>query len=52
MAQLIEVTHVSRRGASLRITLPKTVGEKLGIRPGDILGFYEEDGRIVLQKIR
>jgi AbrB family looped-hinge helix DNA binding protein len=52
MPQLLEVTHVSRRGASLRITLPKSVGEKLGIGPGDVLGFYEEDSRITIQKIK
>ena len=52
MPQLLEVTHVSRRGSSLRISLPKMVGEKLGTSPGDVLGFYEEDGRITIQKIK
>jgi len=45
MPQLVEVMHVSRRGDNLRITLPKMVGEKLGINPGHFLGFYEEEGR-------
>jgi len=31
---------------------PKTVGEKLGTSPGDVLGFHEEDGRITVQKIK
>jgi AbrB family looped-hinge helix DNA binding protein len=52
MPQLLEVTHVSRRGSSLRITLPKMVGEKLGISPGDVVGFYEEDGKIMIQKMK
>jgi AbrB family looped-hinge helix DNA binding protein len=42
---------VSRRGSSLRITLPKTIREKLGLNEGDILGFYEEDGKIILKKV-
>lgn len=51
MPQLIEVTHVSRRGSSIRITIPKKVQEKLGVREEDILGFYEEDGNILLKKM-
>jgi bifunctional DNA-binding transcriptional regulator/antitoxin component of YhaV-PrlF toxin-antitoxin module len=47
MPQLLAVTHVSKRGTSLRITLPKMVDAKLGISLGDVLGFYEEDGRIM-----
>jgi len=52
MPQLVEVMHVSRRGDSLRITLPKMVGKKLGSSPGDFLGFYEEEGKIMLQKMK
>jgi bifunctional DNA-binding transcriptional regulator/antitoxin component of YhaV-PrlF toxin-antitoxin module len=48
---LIEVTHVSRRGVSLRVTLPKKVGEMLHIVPGDIVGFYSDDSRIVIEKM-
>jgi AbrB family looped-hinge helix DNA binding protein len=51
MPQLLQVSHVSRRGASLRITLPKGIREKLGLKEGDIVGFYEEDGKIILKKI-
>jgi bifunctional DNA-binding transcriptional regulator/antitoxin component of YhaV-PrlF toxin-antitoxin module len=31
---------------------PKTVGEKLGTSPGDVVGFYEEDGKIMIQKMK
>jgi AbrB family looped-hinge helix DNA binding protein len=51
MPQLVDVSHVSRRGSSLRITFPKKVQEKLGIKEEDILGYYEEDGKIVLKKM-
>lgn len=49
MPQLIEVSHVSRRGSSLRMTLPKKVQAKLGVKEEDILGFYEEDGKIIIR---
>ena len=51
MPQLLDVSHVSRRGASLGITLPKEIREKLGLNEGDIVEFYEEDGKIILKKI-
>ncbi|MHB1708751.1 MAG: AbrB/MazE/SpoVT family DNA-binding domain-containing protein [Thermoplasmataceae archaeon] len=45
------MTHVSKRGVSFRITLPKTVREKLRIGPGDVVGFYEENGKVFLKKM-
>ncbi|MEM0156393.1 MAG: AbrB/MazE/SpoVT family DNA-binding domain-containing protein [Thermoplasmataceae archaeon] len=48
---LIEVTHVSRRGVSLRVTLPKKVGEMLNIVPGDIVGFYSSEKNIIIEKM-
>ena len=44
MSQLIDVSHTSKRGSSLRITIPKKVQEKLDVKEEDIVGFYEEDG--------
>lgn len=52
MPQLVEVSHVSRRGSSIRITLPKKIQEKLGVKEGDILGFYEEEGSVFLRKMK
>ena len=52
MPQLIEVTHVSKREASFRITVPKKVAEILNVKSGDIVGFYEENGNIVLRKMK
>ena len=51
MPQLLDVSHVSKRGVSLRATIPKKIQEKLGIRDGDIIGFYEENGNIILRKM-
>ncbi len=52
MPQLLEVTHISKKGASLRITLPKRAAECINAVAGDIIGFYEEDGKIVLKKMK
>ena len=51
MPQLLEVSHASKKGSSLRITISKKVQEKLGIKEEDIVGFYEENGRVFLKKM-
>jgi bifunctional DNA-binding transcriptional regulator/antitoxin component of YhaV-PrlF toxin-antitoxin module len=51
MPQLIEVTHASKRGASFRITLPKKTAEALKANACDIIGFYQEDGRVFMKKM-
>ena len=52
MEKILDVTHVSTRGTSLRITIPKKVKERLDLKDDDILIFVEEDGRIFLKKIQ
>ena len=52
MPQLLEVSHVSKREASLRITIPKKAAEALDLKEGDIVGFYEDSGNIILRKIK
>ena len=51
MPQLLDVSHVSKKGVSMRMTLPKIIREKLELKDGDILGFYEEAGQIIIKKI-
>ncbi len=51
MQQLVDVSHLSKRGSSLRMTVPKKIQAKLGVKEEDIVGFYEEDGKIVLKKM-
>lgn len=51
MPHLIEVSHASKRGASLRITVPKKATEVFNLKSWDIVGFYEEDGKIILKKV-
>ncbi len=48
---LMAVTRTSRRGTSLRITLPREVSEALSIGEGQFIGFYVEGGKITLKKI-
>ena len=51
MSQLLDVSHVSKKGVSMRMTLPKIIREKLELKDGDILGFYEDNGDIVIKKM-
>ncbi len=51
MQQLVDVSHLSKRGSSLRMTLPKRVQAILEVREEEIVGFYEEDGKIILKKM-
>ncbi len=41
-------TIVSEKG---QVTIPKPLRERLGIRPGQILDFREEQGRLVASKV-
>lgn len=40
-------TTVSEKG---QITIPKALRDRMGIRPGQVLEFREEHGRLVLSK--
>ncbi|MEM0135346.1 MAG: AbrB/MazE/SpoVT family DNA-binding domain-containing protein [Thermoplasmatales archaeon] len=51
MPQLLDVSHVSKRGASLRMTIPKKAADAMDLKGGEIIGFYEEDGKIILRKM-
>jgi AbrB family looped-hinge helix DNA binding protein len=47
----VNLTRTSKRGASLRITLPKRIAEKLSIKEGEFLGFYVEGDRVIVERI-
>lgn len=49
--KLIAVTKTSKRGSSLRITLPKDIAEKLKVSESEHIGFYEVNGETVIRKI-
>lgn len=50
--ELLDISHASKKGTSLRISIPIKVNEKLGLQPEDIVGFYFEDGRIYISKVK
>ena len=50
--KIIDVTHVSARGTSYRITIPKKAAEALNLREGEIVGFYEDSGNVILKKMK
>lgn len=41
---IIDVTHISARGSSFRITIPKKVIKKLNLTEEDIIAFYDDNG--------
>ena len=49
--KLIAVSKTSKRGSSLRMTLPKEIAEKLKVSESEHIGFYEVKGEIVVRKI-
>jgi len=52
MPELIDVSHVSKRGSSLRITIPKKVATELDLVGEDLVGFYKEGDKIVISKLK
>ena len=42
--RVIDVTHVTLKGNSMRVTIPKKVSKELGLTGNDIIVFYEDDG--------
>ena len=50
--KLIAVTRTSKRGSSLRITLPKEIAERLNVSESEHIGFYEVEGEIAVRRIR
>lgn len=50
--ELIDVAHVSAKGTSYRITVPRKIVAILGLKDEDIVAFYREDGKIVLESLK
>lgn len=49
--KIIDVTHISSRGTSHRITIPKKVVERFSVTSEDIIAFVDDDG-VKLKKIQ
>ncbi|MEM0136260.1 MAG: AbrB/MazE/SpoVT family DNA-binding domain-containing protein [Thermoplasmatales archaeon] len=48
---MVDVSHISKRDPSLRMTLPKKVQAIQCVKEEDTVIFYEVDGKIVLKKL-
>lgn len=49
--KLIDVVHVSSKGTSFRVTVPRKVTKYLGLEDQDILAFYYDNGGVVVKKL-
>lgn len=51
---ILDVAHVTSRGKSYRITLPKKIAEKLKLNGEDdiVVFLKEEDGSVILEKMK
>ena len=47
----MDITHVYIRGNSYKITVPRKVGEELGLADGSLLSFVREDGKIFIENL-
>lgn len=45
--KILDVTHISTRGSSYGVTLPKKVIDKLNLEPDDIPIYLEKDGEVI-----
>ena len=51
-AELVEVSHISKKGSSLRLSIPKKVAERIRVSGGDIVGFYTDGERVWLERMK
>lgn len=50
--ELLDVAHVSSKGTSFRVTLPRKIVAHLALKDEDIVAFYMEDGRIIIESLK
>lgn len=48
----IDVAHVSAKGTSYRITIPRKIVNELSLEDECIVAFYKENGKICLEKLK
>ena len=49
--RLVAGAHISKRGSSLRISIPKKVAVSIGISEGEIFGLYSDGEKIFVERI-
>lgn len=51
--KIMDIARMTKRGASIRVTIPKKVLKKLNFKDEDLIAFYEsEDGRIYIDLLK
>ena len=50
--KILDVTHISSRGSSFRITLPKRVIKKMDLKEDDIITFVEDGNRVYIETLK
>ena len=51
MNDKFEIVKVSESAKTLRVTIPKTIAEQLGIKKGTHLKMYVEDGKVIMEVV-
>ena len=51
MPQFMGSSKLQKRSASKSITVPVSVQKALDVIPGDVIGYYIDDGKIIIKKI-
>ncbi|MCL4480000.1 MAG: AbrB/MazE/SpoVT family DNA-binding domain-containing protein [Candidatus Thermoplasmatota archaeon] len=49
---ILDVVHVSSKGTSYRMTLPRKIVEMMGVKDDDLIAFYSENGKICIKVLR
>lgn len=49
---LMDVAHVSSKGTSFRITIPRKVVKMLDLKDQDIIAFYREGSRVIIESLK
>ena len=49
---ILDVAHVSSKGTSYRMTLPRKIVEMMGVKDDDLIAFYSENGKICIKVLR
>lgn len=52
VSSLIEVARASKRGTSIRLTIPKQVAKRLELDEGQFIGFYQSADKIYIKKLQ
>ena len=50
--RILDVSHISSRGESFRITLPKKIIKRLDLKEDDIITFFEDSDKIYIDKLQ